>query len=217
MITTLEPILSKISNKLNENSNDTSAKRISAAVDGVRMLLTEHKFAWTRKPHTLALTAGVQEYDLSDIIEDYNPLWGLYQVWVDGVKVTPDDYDNNNLAICSAFFLTPDNKSIKFSSPIAGTEDVLIWYYATFTTPSVYNEALNISIPEDALEAVALAGKAVIHGGKRQRYDERNALIDYQAAKEKVVMAEASNKARDLPKRVPAMMRYLGFRRTYDI
>lgn len=217
MITTIEPVLQKISFKLNEGSTDTTAKRISAAVDGVRMLLTEAKFNWAKKTYTLTTTSGIQEYNLETLISDYNQLWGLDSVWVGGKKFSPLTTDQKSQVASSAVYLSEDVKTLGFFDTIDGTETVSVVYYATFETPTTSSSTLNISIPEDALEAIALAAKAVIHDGKRQRYDARNALIDYQAAKEKVVMQNASNKMRDLPKVITPMMAYRRFSRSYPV
>lgn len=217
MITTIEPVLQKISNKLNEGSTDTTAKRISAAVDGVRQLLTEAKFNWAKKTYTLTTTNGVQEYNLETLISDYNQLWGLDSVWVGGKKFTPLHSDQKSQVASSAVYLSEDVKTLGFFDTIDGSESVEVVYFATFMTPTNSTETLNISIPEDALEAISLAAKAVIHDGKRQRFDARNALIDYQAAKEKVVMMNASNKMRDLPKRVTPLMGYVRFQRKYPV
>jgi len=217
MITTIEPVLQKISYKLNEGSTDTTAKRISAAVDGVRQLLTEAKFNWAKKTYTLTTTSGVQEYNLETLISDYNQLWGLDSVWVGGKKFTPLSADQKSQVASSAVWLSEDAKTLGFFDTIDGTESVEVIYYATFITPANSTETLNISIPEDALDAITLAAKAVIHDGKRQRFDARNALIDYQAAKEKVVMMNASNKMRDLPKRVTPLMGYVRYQRNYPV
>jgi hypothetical protein len=217
MITTIEPVLQKISFKLNEGSTDTTAKRISAATDGVRQLLTEAKFNWAKKTYTLTTQSGIQEYNLETLISDYNQLWGLDSVWVGGKKFTPLSADQKSQVASSAVYLSEDAKSLGFFDNIDGTESVEIVYFATFETPANSTATLNISIPEDALEAIALAAKAVIHDGKRQRFDARNALIDYQAAKEKVVMQNASNKMRDLPKRVTPLMAYNRFQRQYPV
>jgi len=66
------------------------------------------------------------------------------------------------------------------------------------------------------LGAICLLMKAMVHGAKRQRYDERNALVDYKEEIEELVLQDASNKIKDLPQNVPTIFTYNKFNRTYS-
>lgn len=218
MITTLQAIANKVSyDHLKESSVVTNTQRISALVSGVRMLLDEAKFPWARKEYTLVLSAGIQEYNLTTLLSDYDIDWGLYMVTRDGAELSPCDYALKSSTSNNRYYLSPDNKTIGFTKEILGTEEVIVWYYQTLTIPASVSATLNLSIPESALEAIACASTYYVHLGKRQRYDATNALKDYQVAKEKIVQKKASNKARNFPKTVPNIMAYHKVQRTYSI
>lgn len=220
MITTLAPILSTLSVKLKEKTADVSTDRISAAISAIRLLLSEHKFSWARKSFTLDVDVGVQEYDLVTEATDYCETWGIYEVYVGGVKIDPIPYENRNNTDNTNWYLTPDNKSIGFTSDILGTESIVIWYYATIPTasePATSAVTLNLSIPENVKEAIVYAAKAIVHESKRQRNDARNSWLIYQTEKEKAVQSSASNKAKGLPKFIPNVLSYTGFRRRYTV
>lgn len=217
MITTPEPVLQETSNMLNESTTDTSAKRVSYFNRSVRKVISMRKWSWAKKKHDLAVSAGVQEYDLTSVISDYNIQWGIYEVWVGGKKIDPVNYDRrDNIAASDArFYLTPDNKKLGFTKTIDGTEDIDVWYYQVHVNAANHQASLNIPLPEDIQIAVALYIKHLVHEGKRQRYDSRNAILDFQQVIEELVLQDASNKAKDLPKTVPTVFTYARVRRIY--
>lgn len=213
---TIEPILRSVSNKLKETSTIITADRIESAVSGIRMVLNECKFPWSRKKYTLDVSSKAKEYDLTSLITDLDMTWGLHMIEMGGLEMLPCDYQDRALN-SNKYYLLPDEKSIGFTDELAGNEVIDIWYYANLTKPAAYTTTLNLAIPDAITDLCALATKYIIHEGKRQRNDARNALIDYQAEKEKVVMKKAANKAHNLPKRVPNVFQYYGFNRTYPM
>lgn len=185
----------------------------------VKHILTELKWAWSRKYAILDIDAGVQEYDLTVKITDYSSVRGVYEVYVGGVKLTPIAYDrreNYAETDTQVYYITPDGKSIGFLKTLAGTEVVGIWYYATHTDVALYTTTLNISLPDEIGNLAAHYVKFLVHDGKRQRNDARNAMIDYTDLLDKIRPQDASTKAKDAPKQIPNVMAYHRFRRTYS-
>lgn len=215
MITTGAPIFAETSHILNEGSSDTSAKRIGFLNRAARRVLRVRRWDWQKKMHDLTVSAGVQEYDLSSAISDYNPNWGIFEVYVGGEKISPIDYNNANIANSTSFYLKPDGVTIGFVVDLDGTENIDIWYYPRWVNITDENTVFNISLPEDLLGAICLLMKAMVHGAKRQRYDERNALIDYKEEIGELVLQDASPKIKDLPKNVPTILSYNRVKRSY--
>lgn len=215
MITTMAAITTETSHLLNEGSADTSAKRIAYGNRAIRRVLRVRRWNWQKKPHTLSVSAGVQEYDLSSVISDYNPNWGIYEVYIGGEKVSPILYENAVDNTDIRFYLKPDGVTIGFTHPMVGDESIIIWYYPRWVNVSDTSTTFNISLPEDLLGAVCLLIKAMVHGAKRQRYDERNALLDYKEEIGELVLQDASNKIKDLPQNVPTIPTYNRLRRNY--
>ena len=216
IISTLSPILIETSNLLNEGSTDTSSKRISFGNRAIRRVLRVRRWNWARLSHTLTVVDDTQEYDLSSEISDYNPNWGIYEVYMDDEKMTPIDYNQKENTTSDHFYLKPDGKTIGFTNDIDGDEDIEIWHYPRWVNVSADDTTFNLSIPEDMLGAICLLMKAMVHGAKRQRYDERNALVDYKEEIEELVLQDASNKIKDLPQNVPTIFTYNKFNRTYS-
>lgn len=215
MITTIASICAETSHLLNEGSSDTSAKRISYGNRSIRRVLRVRKWNWAKKKHTLSVSVGVQEYDLSSVISDYNPMWGIFEVYIGGEKMNPIDYTQRLNTTSNNFYLKPDGVTIGFTNTLDGSEVIDIWYSAGWTNVSASDTVFNVSIPEDMLGAICLLMKAMVHGGKRQRYDERNALIDYKEEIGELVLQDASNKIKDLPQNVPTILTYNRVRRSY--
>lgn len=216
MITTLNPFLVEGSNALKEQSTDTSAQRISYGNTALRALLSEYKFAWSRKTHDLALSNGVSTYDLSSVISDFNPSWGLYEVQLGGETVDPIDYDARNGTFnVIKWYFHPDNKSMTIKKEIDGTENIDIIYYAQHMDVEAEDTALNISYPESVQEAVGKYIKYLVHDGRRQRNDARNTMLDYRAKIDALRPMEASNKARLRGKTFPNVMQYARVKRSY--
>lgn len=218
MTTTPNAILVEASQALNETSTDTSSKRVGYFNSAVRTVLGERKWSWSRKSHTLDTDDGIQEYDLSSEISDFDPERGIYEVYLAGVKIDYVEYsEKDNVSSENArWYWKPDGKTIGFTTEFDGTENVVIWYYAIHTNAANSGATLNIPIPEKMHTAIVLQIKALVHNGKRQRYDARNALLDYKEEIEKRILGDASNKGRDVPKVVNNVMRFFRFRRNYN-
>lgn len=216
MITTLSPILIEASYVLNESATDTTAKRISYGNRAIRRVLRMRKWNWAKKSHTMStLVAGTQEYDLSSAITDFNPMWGIYEVYIGGEKVGPIDYNQKDNTTGTHCYLKPDGVTIGFTNDIDGTEDIVIWYSSRWTNVAADTTTFSLSIPEDMLGAIVLLIKAMVHGAKRQRYDERNALLDFKEEIEELVLQDATNKFKDLPINIPTPITYNRVVRNY--
>ena len=219
MLTTLQPILIEVSDIMKEATPDYTAQRQRYAVRAVRRILMMKKVKWSLKEKTLTLSAGTQEYDMTSQATDYSPIRGIYEVWNGDTKLDPVNYDRraNVDEDDQLFYLKPDDKTIGFTKAIDGTESYTVHYYATLTAPSTYTDTLNLAIPEEYIVPIALFTKHLIHEGKRQRYDSRNALLDFKQAMDEIIPQAASSKIKDAPKHVPKLFSYTGFRRTYTI
>lgn len=220
MITTLQPVLIEVSDLLKEASPDYTAQRQRYAVRSIRRVLMMKKMKWTIKNVALTLVAGTQEYDMTSQAADFSPIRGIYEVWNGDTKLDPVDYDRRADVEdddAQHFYLKPDDKTIGFAKTIAGDETYTVHYYATLTAPSAYTDTLNLSIPEEFLVPIALFTKHLIHEGKRQRYDSRNALLDFKQAMDEIIPQSASSKIKDAPKHIPKLFSYTGFKRTYTI
>jgi len=220
MITTLLPILQATSRKLKESSTDTSSLRIGYTNDAIRYILSVFRWGWSKKKKDLTLVASDQEYVLTTEISDYSVIRGIYEIYDGGDKITPVPYNNTDSVSSSDnqyFYLKPDDITLGFTKTIAGTEDIDIWYYAEWTDVADSTSTLSISIPESMIELIALYIKYLIHDGKRQRFDARNALLDFKQALDTIIPQQASAKIKDQPRRVYNMFSYLGFKRTYKV
>lgn len=219
MITTAEPFLQELSSVLNEGSFDTSTKRVRIFNRSARHTFDAHKWSFKRQKIDLVTENGVQEYDLTsdDIVANgnYDALAGIYEVWNGNEQIDPIDYDVKNSSLVQKFYLTPDNKKIGFTKDIDGTEEYDIWIYTQHKDVTSYGESLKTPIPESFKTAIVTHMKHLVHDSKRQRYDARNAIIDYQEQIGKLILKEGSNKARHLPKTIRNIFQYTGFRRSY--
>lgn len=218
MITTAAPFLSETSNMLNEPTVDVGAKRISYFNRSVRKTLSMKKWGFEKRTRNLTLSAGVQTYDLTTQFSDYNPLKGLISVWLNGEKIDSIDYDqkaDSNVTATQKFYLDPDNQTIGFRSTISGSEMIQIVYYAHHTSISSSTEALVFNIPDEMILPIALYMKHLVHEGKRQRYDSRNALLDFKEEIDNLRPMAASKKIKDRPKTVPNIFAYNRIQRRY--
>ena len=218
MITTLLPILDVVSRKLNESATDTTTKRIGYSNDAIRHILSLYKWGWSKKKLDLTVVNGTQEYVLTTEATDYSPVRGIYEVYVGGDKIDPVPYNNKDSVSSSTsqyFYLKPDDVTIGFTLDLDGTEDIDIWYYPVWTDAADSTSTLSISIPESMVELIAFYIKYLVHDGRRQRFDARNALLDFKQALDTIIPQQASGKVKDQPRRVYNFFSYLGFKRTY--
>lgn len=216
MITTAEPLLQELSEKLNETSTDTSTKRLGYFYESVRQLLNKYKWGWSIKPFTITLLANISEYNLSTLISDYSPSWGIDEVLVGGHVIDPVPFESrSSYSSDTRFYITRDNKTLGFTRVLATTEVVVVNYYARIIRPAEHDDTLNISLPDDIGNAIVLYMKHLVHDGKRQRLDARNALTDWKEELDSLRPQEASQKAKYSPRTVPNVLAASKFRRTY--
>lgn len=215
MLTTPNDFLVELSQMLNEKTTDTSSQRIGYFNRAMRRIKSVRKWSWNKKPHTLTVVADTQEYDLTDEISDYTPSWGVYEIYINGDKADPINYNLKNIAQGTHWYLKPDTKTIGFTNALDGTEEIIIWYYPQHTKATASNSTLSPELPESILGPACLLMKSFVHGGKRQRNDERNALLDYKEEIDEAVLQDASNKAKDLPQTIPTPLTYMRVKRTY--
>lgn len=215
MLTTPNDFLQETSDLLNESQIDTSTKRVRFFNRAMRRVKKVRKWSWNKKAGTMTLSGGTQEYDLTGQFTDYNPQWGIYEVYLAGEKLSPVNYNQISTTTGDHFYLKPDGKTIGFTFEVEGDESVVVWYNPRHTNAAAYNSTLDVSVPEDMLGPVALLMKSYVHNAKRQRNDERNTLLEYKEEIEETVLQDASNKIKDLPNTVPTPFTYNGVRRNY--
>lgn len=218
MITTPAAFLTETSNMLNESTVDNGTKRISYFNRSVRKVLSMKKWGFEKKKGTLTLSAGVQTYSLVTQFADYNPLKGIVSVWVNGQKIDSIDYDEKADVTSPATqkcYLEPDNETIGFRKEIDGTEVIEVLYYANHTAVTASTETLAFDIPDEMILPIALYMKHLVHEGKRQRYDSRNALLDFKEEIDNLRPMAASKKMKDRPRVVSNIFRYNRVRRSY--
>lgn len=218
MITTPAPVLSELSGMLNESTTDTSSKRLGYFNRSVRKVLSVKKWGFEKRTRTLTLVAEIQTYDLTAQFIDYNPIKGIISVWVNGAKIDSIDYDEKADVATPAsqkFYLDPDNQTIGFRKTIAGDEEIKVIYYANHTYVTAQGETLTFDIPDDMILPIALYMKHLVHEGKRQRYDSRNALIDFKEEIDSLRPMAGSKKIKDRPRTVGNIFRYNRVKRSY--
>lgn len=212
MITTPQKVLQACSDKLNEEL-DVSAKRLRIFNMAMHHVLAQYKWEWAKKLANLTINTTDTTYTLATSITDYDPTWGIDSVEIAG-QVFPVEYEDRAAFISQHFTLTPDKKKIVFTTALeAGT--VPIWYFARHVDVDAAGDTLNIELPESALEAVVLYMKHIIHDGKRQRNDARNAVLDFQEVIEQMTIQNNSTKAKHLPRVRRNPLQYAGIARKY--
>ena len=218
MITTAAPVLSEVSGMLNEATVDTSSKRIGYFNRAVRKVLSMKKWGFEKRKRTLTLAAATQTYDLAAQFSDYNPLKGIISVWLGGEKIDSIDHDTKadiTTPASQAFYLDPDNQTLGFRKDIVGDEVIEVWYYAHHTYITTSAEALTFNIPDEMIMAIAIYLKHLVHDGKRQRFDARNALLDFKEEIDVLRPMAATKKIKDRPRTVGNIFHYNGVKRVY--
>lgn len=222
MITTPEPVLKKVSMRLNESTTDNTvygaAKKIEAFNLGMKHFLGYKPFKFAIKKHDLSVSAGVQEYDLTSVISSYiyDVAWGIDEVWSGTDQIFPiPGEQRGNYTKTQAFYFSQDEKSIIFTKTLDGTENLDIYHYCQHTDVSAYNDTLDIAIPDAYERALVLIVKHYVHDYKRQRNDARNAILDYQEVMEEIALQMSGKKAKHLKKQVESPLGYVGVKRTY--
>lgn len=215
MITTPQKALNKVSAKLNELTTITSGQRFEFFNLSVQALLDYSKWKFAKKKHTLSVTTEA-EYDLTSEISDWNPLWGVDIIYVDGDQIFPVDYEDKDLYTNTMkFCFTPDEKSIYFTKELTGSETIEIWYFQRHVDVDETSDTLNVPLPEATLKGITLYMKHLVHDAKRQRNDARNAILDFQEAMEELTMQSASKKAKHSSKAIRSPLQHVGTVRNY--
>lgn len=215
MITTPNEFLVECSQMLKESTTDITSLRVGYFNRAMRMVKQERKWNWNKKEGTLSLSAGVQEYNLTTQFTDFNPMWGIYEVYVGGEKIDVCTYQQRNNVGSNHFYLKPDTKTIGFTSTLAGTEVITVWYNPRHTAATASGSTLDPAVPDDMLIPVCTLMKSLVHKGKRQRNDERNELLNYKEQIQTAIMQDAAHKVKDGPTIVNPVRSYYGLRRTY--
>lgn len=215
MITTALDFLQECSDLLNETTLDSSAKRIRFFNRACRHVKRLRKWSWNKIQGTMSLTVAVNTYDLTAQFPNYNPQWGIFEVYVGGSKITPSDYSNRDRDSGNHFYLEPDSITIGFTWDIVGDEVITVWYTPRHTAVAASGTTLVPALPEDMLGPVALLMKSYVHGGKRQRVDERNTLLEFKEEIGEMVLQDASHKVKDAPYNLPTPMTYNRVKRSY--
>jgi hypothetical protein len=209
MITTPETVLDETSAVINENTTDTTAKRVRLFNRACRKVIHDYKWSFRKKTYTLTTSVGVSTYDLTTLITDYDPVAGLFAI--DGLYPTEYDFRADG---GTYYYLTPDNETLGFTFDVTATT-YTITYYALYVNVAAYNTTLNLSIPDTFKTIIVTYLKHLVHDAKRQRHDARNAIIDYKEQLSDIKLAEASNKISSLPKTVPHIMSFRQMKRSY--
>jgi hypothetical protein len=202
LITTALPFLTKCSTRLNEKTVDETASRIDAFNQSVDHLLGMYKWEFARKSGTLVHAVAGASFLLSTSFVDYDEQWGVYEVYVNGEQLFP--IAQGEMANRPNFQLDANNEHITFNHTINPTDVVTIWYYASHTDVTTKTALLNIPLPKSSVAAITLYMKYLVHDGKRQRNDARNAILDFQEVVEELSLQNASKKAKGLSKSVPS-------------
>lgn len=221
MITTIEPLLIEVSHMLGESTTDSSTSRIGFANRAINYIFQQYAWSFRRKKQTLTTTVNTQEYDLTDssIITDgdYDPTFGIYQVWNGTAKLSPILFDNvDNYSSNDSYSISPDGKKIIFTSPQTSATNYDLWYYAGYVSVASKTTPLKTSIPETFSIAICTYIRHLIHDRKRQRNDARNMLLDCQEQLSDLRMAQGKSKAQGLKRNIPTPLQYAGFRRSYN-
>lgn len=200
LITTAEPVLKRASARLNEKNVVTDANRMSYFNQAADHVIGYSKWDWAKKEVTLTLTLNQTTVDLEDEIADYNSMWGLSD--------DASDYDDT-----VKVKLSEDNKTLNILQDVAAGTQLKLWYYQSHTDVTSSTTTLSVPFPKEMMTALVLYIKHLVHDGKRQRNDARNAILDYQEVMEELVVQGASKKSSSKPKQIPHPLS--GFRRTY--
>ena len=218
MITTPQPVLNLLSSILRESSVDTSNRRVIYFERAVRELLKQKKFPWSRERLDYAVSANTDvSIDMTSETTNYNPVWGPHEVWNGTEQIFPCDYEDRENHSDLRWYLEPDEKTIGFTAQFSSAATIKVYYYATIPMGSVSasDSSLAFAIPDDAGDVVATYMKFLVHDGKRQRNDARNAILDFKQQVEELVAQQASNKGRSNSKRIAPVLKFHGFKRQY--
>lgn len=215
MITTPNDFCQECTDLLNESALDTSAKRIRFFNRAMRAIKDVRKWSWNRVSGTLTMVVDTTEYDLTTAFSNYDPMWGIFEVYLGGEKIEPVDYTRKDDTTADKYYLKPDNKTIGFTFEVTGSENVVIWYTPSHTAATTAATTLVPSVPDSMLGPVALLMKSYVHGGKRQRVDQKNTLLEYKEAIGEAILKDASHKVKDAPHNIPTVFTYGRVKRTY--
>lgn len=200
LITTAEPILKRVSARLNEKSVVIDTNRLSFFNQAADHVIGYSKWDWAKNQATIVLTENQTTVDLETAISDYNSMWGLAD--------DQSDYDDS-----ISISLSEDNKTLNILQDVAAGTELKLWYYQSHTDVTSATAELLVPFPKEMITALVLYIKHLVHDGKRQRNDARNAILDYQEVMEELVVQGASKKSSSKPKQIQHPLS--GYRRTY--
>lgn len=220
MITTIAPIITETSGILNELTEQSESKRLTLVNRAIRATILKFKFKFRIKSVNLSVVSASQEFDLtsSSVIasEDYDETSGIYEVYLEGstTPLAPVDYADRGLVV-SGYYLTPDRKTLGFTSEVEYPSTVKVYYLASHKNVAATTDTLNVKLPDAALEPICTYVGYLVHKGKRQRNDARNAILEFQEQVEELRMKDASGGQKYLTKQIKSPFGYTGFRRVY--
>lgn len=195
MITTARSILTEVSSILGETPVNVSNIRFDYFNRAVNFYFSKHPFKFRIKSYDLTTTSD-KEYDLIAKINDYDPTFGVYLVEdSDGTQLEPIDFSERNSYYGNepAYYLTPDKKTIGFTSIESG-KTYKIYYYAYHLSVSDPDSALNVPIPQTHISAIIHRILFYVYQRRRQRHDARNAMLDFKEELEENISAEGREK-----------------------
>ena len=211
MIQTARPILQQVSYELGEETTDASSARLSYFNKAVHFYFSKHPWKFRIKSYDLTLTTS-KEYDLTSLISDYDTTFGLYLVEDEnGKQIEPIDFFDKNKTLTDVYYyLTPNKKSIGFTS-VEADKIYKIYYYAVHINVSDADATLNIPIPEAHSKPIQTLILFHVYNRKRQRNDARNAMLDFKEELEDAIVSESKEKSiGNFPRVVPQTRKLLG-------
>lgn len=221
MISSIEPILIEVSQLLGETTTDVSTARIGMCNRAIRHTFEQYSWSFRRKELSLTTTVGVQQYDLTSALvvtdNDYDPEFGIYEVWNGTTRIDPVLPENKlNFSASDAYYLSPDNKKINFTASQTSATTYTIYYYSRHVDVSSKTTTLKTYIPENFMVPICTYIRHLVHDRKRQRNDARNMILDYQEQISDLKMSQTKSKAKGLKKNIPTPQQYLNFKRNYN-
>lgn len=221
MMTTIATLLAEVSVLLGETTTDVSTARVTMANRAFRHVFQQYSWSFRRKSITITTTAGVQDYDLTNISNvpdgDYDPEFGLYQIWNGTTKLDPVLYEKrSDYTSIDSFTISPDNKTLSFTSTQTSPTAYTIWYYSRHIDSASSTTTMKTSVPESFLLPLGTYVRHLIHERKRQRNDARNMILDFQEQIADLKMSQGKSKAVGLKRNIPTPIQYARLRRRYN-
>lgn len=211
MYSTALPFLQNVSNELGEASTILTAERIGFFNSSVEQFYSDYLFRFRVKIYSLALD-GSSEYNLSTLISDYDSGDGVYLIVDENeVPIDPIDIKDKGTTFNKVKYYIFPNKSIIGFTSDDGNKTYKIYYYARHIYVSTESETLNVSIPQYAKRPIVSLILSRVYRRKRQRYDERNILLNYKEELSSAIAKDSRSGAiGSFPKIIPSTRKLLG-------